>query len=193
VSYAYRRRTRPQLKSIADKILARFPKRRIGEFAIDIEGIQEDFDLEIIYRPGLGLDVAGYIARDPRYIVLNEFALVYLPRARFTIAEEVCHKILEWSLWTQDQIPEGARAHELSESQYRVIEQNARTLAAEILEPEEIFRQRFAHHSLNNGIRTVARTLGEDFIVSSYAAGLRAHKLGLISKQTYRENFPILY
>ena len=104
MSYVYRRRTRPQLKAIADKILARFPTRRIGEFAIDIEGIQEDFDLEIIYRPGLGLDVAGYIARDPRYIVLNEFALVHLPRARFTIAEEVCHKILEWNLCQRYQL-----------------------------------------------------------------------------------------
>src|SRR6266404_2712326 len=33
--------------------------------AIDIEGIQKDLGLEIIYRPGFGLPVAGYVARDP--------------------------------------------------------------------------------------------------------------------------------
>src|SRR5205807_7414019 len=118
VSYVYRRRSKKTLKHIAKAILDAFPDRRIGEFAIDIEGIQEELGLEIVFRPGLGLPVEGYIARDPRYILINELALVYLPRARFTIAEEVCHKILEWGLWESHKIPTGARAHELSDKQY---------------------------------------------------------------------------
>jgi len=155
----------------------------------------------MIYRPGLGLPVAGYIARDPKYIVLNEFALVYLPRARFTIAEEVCHKILEWGLWGSGKIPSGARAHELSEKQYRDIEENARDLAAEILEPAAIFRQRWEHHSLvsttagrtgDRLIRAVAQATAEDFIVSPYAAGYRAKKLRLITPAECNRNFPIL-
>jgi hypothetical protein len=64
-----------------------------------------------------------------RYIVLNELQLVYLPRARFTIAEEVCHRMLEWDLWKSSKIPEGAHAHELSDEQYSDIEHDARCLA----------------------------------------------------------------
>jgi Zn-dependent peptidase ImmA (M78 family) len=201
VSYVYRRRSKKTLRQIAKAILEAHPDRRIGEFAIDIEGIQEDLGLEIVYRPGLGLPVEGYIARDPKYIVLNEFALVYLPRARFTIAEEVCHKILEWGLWESGKIPKGARAHELSERQYRDIEENARDLAGEILEPESIFRQRWDHHRLtasqagrtgDRSIRAVAQATGDDFIVSPYAAGLRARKLGIITPVEYRGNFPVL-
>jgi Zn-dependent peptidase ImmA (M78 family) len=201
VSYVYRRRSKRTLKQIAKAVLDAHPDRRIGEFAIDVEGIQEDLGLVIVYRPGLGLPVEGYIARDPKYIVLNEFALVYLPRARFTIAEEVCHKILEWGLWQSGKIPVGARAHELSERQYRDIEENARDLAGEILEPEDIFRQRWEHHRLASEqagrsgdrlIRAVAQATGDDFIVSPYAAGLRAKKLKLISPAEYRPNFPIL-
>jgi len=37
----------------------------VAAIAIDIEGIQKDLGLEIIYRPGFGLPVAGYVARDP--------------------------------------------------------------------------------------------------------------------------------
>jgi Zn-dependent peptidase ImmA (M78 family) len=140
VSYVYRRRSETELRKIAEVILEKFPNRRIGEFAIDIEGIQEDLGLEIIFRPSLGLPVAGYIAQDPRYIVLNELQLVYLPRARFTISEEVCHKILEWNLWDSPQIPDGTHAHQLSKKQYDDIEVNARCLAAEILEPAAPFR-----------------------------------------------------
>jgi hypothetical protein len=95
---------------MAEKILKKFPDKRLGDYAVDIEGIQEELGLEIIFRPGFGLPVAGYAAQDPRYIVLNELQLVYLPRARFTIAEEVCHRILEWDLWQHSELPAGAHA-----------------------------------------------------------------------------------
>lgn len=135
VNYQYRSHTESQLRKIAQVILKRHPGRRLGDFAVDIEGIQEDLGLEILYRPSFGpLPVAGYVARDPRYIVLNEAQLLYMRRARFTIAEEVCHRILEWQLWKSSEIPEGAHAHELTNEQYDRIEVDARRLAAEILE-----------------------------------------------------------
>jgi Zn-dependent peptidase ImmA (M78 family) len=199
VSYVYRRRSETELRQIAEVILEKFPNRRIGEFAIDIEGIQEDLGLEIIFRPSLGLSVAGYLAQDPRYIVLNELQLVYLPRARFTISEEVCHKILEWKLWDSPQIPDGAHAHQLSQKQYDDIEVNARCLAAEILEPVAPFGERYESHRTkcqSSGlqgdalIKSLVRATAEDFIVSPYAAAYRAKKLGLMSAAEHARNYP---
>jgi hypothetical protein len=36
-----------------------------------------------------------YLARDPRLVVVDEAIFTYMPRARFTLAEKVCHLILE--------------------------------------------------------------------------------------------------
>jgi Zn-dependent peptidase ImmA (M78 family) len=200
VRYKYRRRSEAELRRIANKILETFPTHRLGDFAVDIEKIQESLGLEIIFRPNFGaLPVAGYAAQDPNYIVLNELQLVYLPRARFTIAEEVSHKILEWDLWQSSKIPEGAHAHHLTDKQHQDIEENARSLAAEILEPAAIFKVRFNHHHKqaeedgktgNALIKSAARSTGEDFMVSDLAAAYRAKKLGLLTAAEYRGVYP---
>jgi hypothetical protein len=47
--------------------------------------------------------------------------------------------------------------------------------------------------SCDRSVRAVAQATADDFIVSPYAAGLRARKLGLITPAEYRPNFPILF
>jgi Zn-dependent peptidase ImmA (M78 family) len=179
--------------------LTRFPLRRRG-FAVDIEGILEDLGLDIIYRPSLGLSVEAYAARDPRYIVMQEDAMSYPPRGRFTMAEEVCHRILEYKLWENETLPVGSKVHELTDRQHGIIEKNARGLAAEILQPEEIYRDRFGFHyarfdkqfSLEGDrlIRATIRAVAADFEVSMQSAAYRARVLNLIPVTQYKRVFP---
>ena len=95
MSYFYRTKTDVELEQVADAIRKRFPKRRLG-LAIDIEGILEDMGLELLPRRGFRRHAEGYLARDPRIVVVDESIFAYMPRARFTLAEEVCHLILEY-------------------------------------------------------------------------------------------------
>jgi hypothetical protein len=125
LSYLYHPKTDAQLRDIADRILAEFPRRRQST-AVDIEGILEDLDLDLLPRRGLKPHAEGYLARDPRTIVIDESILSYMPRARFTIAEEVCHLILEYKLWSGGRIPEGASCHELSEKSHFFVEKDAK-------------------------------------------------------------------
>ena len=98
MSYTYKPRSPEELRDTAHHILENYPSRRTG-YAIDIEGITEDLNFEIIYRPLGLLPYSAYAAQDPKYLLVNEADLGYLPRFRFTLAEEVCHRILEWKLW----------------------------------------------------------------------------------------------
>ncbi len=89
MSYFYKSKTDAELEMVAAKLLAIFPKRRIG-LAVDIGGRLEDLGLELRPRQGVRKHAEGYLARDHRWIVVDESIFSYLPRARFTIAEEVC-------------------------------------------------------------------------------------------------------
>jgi Zn-dependent peptidase ImmA (M78 family) len=199
VSYDYTRRSRDELREIASQILKRFQSRRRG-YAVDIEGILEDLGLDIIYRPSLGLPVEAYAARNPQFIVMREDAMSYPPRGRFTMAEEVCHRILEYELWGDETLPEGARVHELTDKQHETIERDARALAAEILQPEASYRQRFEFHrakfakqlsiSGDRLIRASIRAVAVDFEVSMQSAAYRARVLDLISATVYKRVFP---
>jgi Zn-dependent peptidase ImmA (M78 family) len=183
--------------------LAAFPTRRLGSFATDIEGILEDFGLEIIYRGSLGLPVEGYAARDPRYIVISEGWLHYIPRMRFTIAEELSHRILEFSLWNdgKKEIPSGARLHELSGRQFKDIESDAKALAGELLQPERLYKERFAHHEQeetkrnanvkgDQKLKNILRAVAEDFQVSPASAAFRGKVLNFIDGSTWSRLFP---
>lgn len=197
--YKYRPKSRKELRTIADKILARFPSKR-KEWSVDIESILEELGFEILFRPLRGIPVEAYIARNPRYIVVNQERAYFIPRYRFTLSEELAHRILEFNLWNNGdmQIPEGARVHELTEDQYHAIERDASALAAEILEPEEQFKERFAFHCeelKNQGVgssrlKASMIEVSHDFEVSLQSAAFRAKVLGLITNHQYKYTFP---
>lgn len=190
MSYFYKAKSDVEIEQIASAIMAAFPARRLGR-AVDIEGILEDLGMDLLPRPGLRQHgIEGYLARDPRIIVVDESIFSYLPRARFTIAEEVCHLILEYRLWQGRKLPRGAAGHELDEKQHTFIEKDASSLAAALLMPRQAFVEVFhgkrqeleaTGAPLLSVLRTTLERVADVFQVSPLAAIRRARKLKLIS------------
>jgi Zn-dependent peptidase ImmA (M78 family) len=198
VSYFYKTKTDVELEQVADAVRKHFPKRRLG-LAIDIEGILEDLDLELLPRRGFRRHAEGYLARDPRIVVVDESIFAYMPRARFTLAEEVCHLILEYKLWSGGDLPRGADGHELSETQHVLIEKDASTLASALLLPAPEFVATFNAKLREleatgapkfNVLRETVKHVAEVFQVSPSAAGWRARKLRLLSLEMVRALLP---
>lgn len=190
MSYTYKPKTDAELKKIAARILDIHPHRRSGH-AIDVEGIIEDLGVDVIPRRGFRGYAEGYLASDPRFIVIDESIYSYMPRARFTLAEEICHLILEYRLWEDGSLPEGARCHELSEKQHMLVEKDARSLASIFLMPESefelVFRDKLRELQAAGVPTTKALQLARDhtakeFDVSPQAAGWRAWKLKILDK-----------
>jgi Zn-dependent peptidase ImmA (M78 family) len=165
-----------------------------------VEGIIDDFDLRIIPRPwNDSLGVEAYVAKDPHVIVVNERLYSNAKRLRFTFAEELSHRLLEWDLWLKKELPKGAQSHELTAEQYQRIEYDAKKLAAEILMPSSVFEQQFKTHCRNletqcatkkpnRGwlLRTVNDMLAGEFDVSTLSLSLRLKELKLISLADYK-------
>jgi Zn-dependent peptidase ImmA (M78 family) len=198
VSYHYQAQTDAELEQTAAAILARFPKRRLG-LAVDIEGILEDLGMDLLPRRGIRPHAEGYLARDPRIIVVDEKIFTYPPRARFTLAEEVSHLILEYELWKGGRLPVGADSHELSEQQHFFVEKDAKSLAAALLMPAAIFAEIFnakrreleaAAAPEPDALRETLKHAGEIFQVSPKAAAVRARKLKLISLAELKRLLP---
>lgn len=198
MSYFYKTKTDVELEQVADAIRRRFPKRRLG-LAIDIEGILEDMGLELLPRRGFRRHAEGYLARDPRIVVVDESIFAYMPRARFTLAEEVCHLILEYKLWSGGALPVGADGHELSETQHVLIEKDAGGLASDLLLPAAEFVAAFNAKLREleatgapefNVLRETIKHVAEVFQVSPPAAGWRARKLRLLSAEMVRALLP---
>jgi Zn-dependent peptidase ImmA (M78 family) len=198
VSYVYKQRSADEIRGIANQVLQRFPHRRRGK-AVDIEGIIEDLGIAIIPRPfGSFSSTGAYLPKNPRLIVVNEGIFFSVPRARFTLSHEVCHRILEYELWQSGVLPEGADSHELSTEQYDLIESDARALAAEILQPEQLYRERFnSHYQLLEkasvpralAVSTAVESVAEDFEVERTSAYRRAREVGLISEEEFKALF----
>lgn len=198
MSYFYKAKTDAELEQIADTIRTHFPKRRLG-LAVDIEGILEDLGLELLPRRGFRRHAEGYLARDPRLIVVDESIFAYLPRARFTLAEEVCHLVLEYKLWTSGKLPHGADGHELSEQQHVFIEKDASSLASMLLLPAAEFAATFNSKLREleatgaaqvNVLRETVKHVADVFQVSPQAAGFRCRKLRLISADMLKALLP---
>jgi Zn-dependent peptidase ImmA (M78 family) len=198
VSYFYKTKTDAELEQVAEAIRRCFPKRRLG-LAVDIEGILEDLGLELLPRRGVRRYVEGYLARDPRLVVVDESIFAYMPRARFTLAEEVCHLVLEYKLWSGGELPVGADGHELSEKQHVLIEKDAGGLASALLMPAAEFGATFNAKLREleatgapefNVLRETIKQVAEVFQVSPPAAGWRARKLRLISREMLRALLP---
>jgi hypothetical protein len=121
----YDHRNRPALKRLADQVRAKFPSRRKG-YAVDIEGIVEDFGLELVFRTMRGIAVEAYVPRAANLIVINQDYLPHRARYRFTVAEELAHQILEFKLLErpngQPYVSGTKRPHELTATEHRHIE-----------------------------------------------------------------------
>jgi Zn-dependent peptidase ImmA (M78 family) len=146
LSYRYQSRSPEELEEYAGVILSRYPGRVSG-FVVDVEGILEDLGLTILpRRGGLGRYADGYTPKDPRYIVLAEEAASYAPRYRYIVAEELCHRILEYELWKMPAIPRDAEGHWINFEQLEKIEVDAVILAGAVLMPQADFKSRYLHH-----------------------------------------------
>lgn len=198
MSYFYKSKTDAELEQIAEVIRKHFPKRRLG-LAIDIEGIIEDFGIDLIPRRGFRRYAEGYLARDPRIIVVDEAIFTYMPRARFTLAEEICHLILEYRLWSGGKLPVGADGHELSDRQHILVEKDASSMASALLLPAPEFTAAFnaklreleaTNAAELNVLRETIRHVAKVFEVSPSAAGWRARKLRLISSAILKQLLP---
>jgi Zn-dependent peptidase ImmA (M78 family) len=198
MSYLYKAKTDAEIEQTAAAILARLPHRRLG-LAVDIEGILEDLGMDLLPRRGFRQYAEGYLARDPRLIVVDEKIFAYLPRARFTLAEEVAHLILEYGLWKGGKLPVGANSHELSEAQHFFVEKDAKSLASALLLPATIFSEVFTvkRHELDatgapalNVLRETIKHAADVFQVSPRAAAIRALKLKLLGREELRRLFP---
>lgn len=198
MSYHYQAKTDAEIEQTAAAILARFPKRRLG-LAVDIEGILEDLGMDLLPRRGIRPHAEGYLARDPRIIVVDEKIFTYPPRARFTLAEEVSHLILEYELWKGGRLPVGADSHELSEQQHFFVEKDAKSLASALLMPAAIFAEIFnakrreleaAAAPELHALRETLKHAGEIFQVSPKAAAVRARKLKLITLAELKRLLP---
>lgn len=198
MSYYYATKTDAELEQIAEAIRRQFPKRRLN-LAVDIEGILEDLGAELLPRRNFRRHAEGYLARDPRIIVVDESIFAYMPRARFTLAEEVCHLVLEYRLWSGGELPEGADGHQLSEKQHILIEKDASGLASALLMPGGEFVGAFNAKLREleatgapelNVLRETLKHLADMFQVSPRAAGHRACKLRLLSSAVRNLLFP---
>ena len=81
------------------------------------------------------------------------------------------------------------------------ISKSARCLAAEILQPEEVYRERFAHHEkrlraegVTNDllVKETIRAVAKDFDVSLHSAANRARVLKFLTNRRYDELFPTI-
>lgn len=190
MTYHYKRKGTRQLQAIARAVLERFADRRIGR-AVDIEGIIEDFGIDILPRQGFRRYAEGYLAADPRIIVVDERIFTYLPRARFTLAEEICHLILEYDLWDGKELPAGGACHELTEDQHYAVERDAKALAAMILMPDREFESVFLDkvrelHGVGikgtNALSIARSHAAEEFQVSPMTVGYKALDLKLVQE-----------
>jgi Zn-dependent peptidase ImmA (M78 family) len=204
--YSYSPYSKRQLRRVAQKIRTKFRHCRIdrpgvGDLAIDIERIIELSGFEILPRPW-PMSVEAYSAAHPRLILVNELGSGYVPRYRNTLAEEFGHKVLEFKLWSGGTLPDNHRAYDLTPEQYSRIEQDAKTLAAEILEYEPDFSERYKYHlstandeglTGDRAIKSAIHRVADDFYVSETSASKRAVKLSLIDSLARRRCYPIIY
>jgi Zn-dependent peptidase ImmA (M78 family) len=199
MGYSYEGFTQDELEAYADVILTRYPDRRIAPFAVDVEGILEDFGITILpRRGGLRALVEGYRPRDVHFIVIPDEYAASPPMYRTIVAEELCHTVLEYKLWMGESLPTGAEGHELSAEQHKRIEADAKYLAGAILLPKEIFISRYEYHRVSftkvNGkrekvVRASVDELTSEFVTTEHATARRVRDLKFITNEEYKEFF----
>ncbi len=183
---------------MAKVILSRFASRRIGPF-VNIEAIIEDSGITPLpRRGGLHKFVNGYLAKDPKFIVVPESYSSYPPRYRTILAEEYSHIVLEYDLLSKG-LPAESEAHCISFDQHQIIERDAQYLARAVLMPEDIFPQLWKQSFDNTpAAKCVVETdhyiycvdaLEQQFEVWPLTIAYRARDLTLITDAQCREHF----
>lgn len=199
----YKAKARNELRDIAQTVLKKFPARRRA-FSVDIEGIIEDFGIDLIFRSMRGIPVEAYVPKAKEYIVVNQDYVYLSERYRFTLAEELAHRLLEFNLLHPKAKPTALRrAEDFSADEYQSMERNAKALAAEILQPEEVYRERYAFHherlrneglkGADNILKETIRSIARDFRVSVRSAAYRASVLRFITRRRFDLLFPLMF
>ena len=140
--FQYRRKTQIEIEKIAVGVLGRH-QQLFSSNILDIERLVEAYKIIIIPRQRLIEPVAGYLAADPHFIVVGEWAYNYRPNLRETLAEEFAHILLENSLYDLAEVPVDAACHKLTDKQHRDVEDNAHSLGCALLLPEKRFLSRW--------------------------------------------------
>ena len=142
----------------------------------------------------------GYVAEDPRYIVIPEAYASYQPRYRPILSEELCHAILEYDILGNGCVlPPDAKPHTLTEQQHIDIEGDAGYLSLAVLFPKNMFIERFKHHlgnmpdasnvSRDKHLTDCAKRMESDFDVWSLKAAYRMRDLKLITDAEFSSYF----
>lgn len=197
MSYDYRRRTPEEINALAREILERHKALTYGACAVDIERIIEAEGFDILYRKSLGIEgLKGYMPYDPKLIVMSSFG--HPRELRYTAAHEFAHKILEAQLLKNGNFPDGAHASQLTKQQRKDIEENTWELAADLIEPNPPFAERYSLHrkeaeasglSVLAAIYKAVRDTSDDFDVVLRASARRAMKLKIITAEEHGRAF----
>jgi Zn-dependent peptidase ImmA (M78 family) len=184
-----------ELEQIADSFLNQWAKGKYDGRSLNLELLIEGFGYHIWPFPNLSQIAEAYVPAKRGYIFIDEeqYLNPWSFRVRFTLAEELAHILLHRPMFegkTSAQIK--ALQQEITDSQYRIIEKNAKYLAGAILMKRSLFRDRFEFFFRQQSIRTssrlqilryVVRELSRDFNVSCYAIAIRSRDLDLIDQQ----------
>ena len=193
--YYYARKKPSEIEEIAERILREHENRMEGN-CLDIELLVEDYGCRILPR-SLPNEIVAYTPKDPRFIVITAHAYSYRPNIRYTAAEELSHRILEYKLYGNGQLPKGAKNYELTRKQRKDIEDNAEMLAGALLMPKVLFlaewtKQRGVHATDGyrpplDVIRKALNGVADIFGVICFMAWRRARDLGQITHDDYSD------
>lgn len=141
MNYSYVSKSSKELESLAEGFLAPFFSFRVADGSIvpDIEWIIEKSGISIIPRPGLAkrTRLLGYVPRVDGIVLVDAELSEKQPRVyRFTLAEEIAHRLIEPDLWAQG-VPKGANIFELDRDIFDSIEHDAFCLSLALLMPKQ--------------------------------------------------------
>lgn len=138
----------------------------INTTPLDVKGVAKTFGIKVKILP-LDNEVSGYIQNDGGTWGIYVNALHHPRRQRFTIAHELGHYFLH-----RDKKQKFVDKKLFRNGETNIFETQANKFAAEILMPEEEFRNYVVNHS--NKVDFIA----EHFGVSALAVRVRASELG---------------
>jgi len=141
-------------------------KRYISEYRVDVESLMNEYKIEVV-KENLPSTISGYLKKEGDIFVIAVNKKHHIKRQRFTIAHEFAHFCLHQE---DDEYFEDTtffRKEDDSSLEYK-----ANEFAAELLMPEELFRD-----AINSGM-VKFNDLANAFDVSVLAIKYRAKSLG---------------
>lgn len=160
----------------AEEILDKAKQNGIKIKPLDIRNVvSKIFGIEII-ETDLGREVSGFLERIGSVwkIYVNKYESE--SRKRFTIAHELGHFVCHGDKYASSGTSEPDKIFFRDESSLSSQEQEANNFAANLLMPEDVFKDR-----VNSGVRKIV-DLAAEFQLSTAAVKYRAYKLGMLSE-----------